>query len=72
MNSMPGNPYIGPFIAKTADGKVVAQALIALAYEQRTATLAQAASLGIAADSNELERLRTEIRDRLGMDEAAS
>lgn len=45
----------------------LSDATLALAYEQRTATLVQAASHGIATDANELERLRADLRDRLGL-----
>jgi hypothetical protein len=47
--TLPGNPHevhsVNPDTASTADGRVISAALLALAYEQRTANLIAMLSL---------------------------
>ena len=65
MIRLPGNPFSQQF--DEVEGSLETEAIMALAFEQRTANLMQAASHGIATDEGDLERIRTELRDRLGL-----
>ena len=70
-DAMPGNPHYGedaPDFAATLDGREVTGALLALAYEQRTANLI--AFLGDGQFS-EASLIHKEIVKRLGLNEWA-
>lgn len=72
---MPGNPHFAGHLADhsdTNDGRTISAGLLALAWEQRTASLMEAAANpGVRAvlflSDEEIENMGTELRARLGL-----
>ena len=77
MSNLPGNPHAGLHgdDASTGDGRVIGEALLALAYEQRTANLIALHQMTVTAilsgakvsATELLERNSEEIEKRLGI-----
>lgn len=69
MSNLPGNPHWGLHgdYASTGDGRVIGEALLALAYEQRTATLVQALLSDSLVTDGKYDEIQAEVRKRLGL-----
>jgi len=72
MSNLPGNPHAnsGDY-ADTNDGRLTAEAIFALAYEQRTATLVQALLSDSLVTDGKYDDIQAEVRKRLGMEAGA-
>ncbi|WP_440102425.1 hypothetical protein [Glutamicibacter mishrai] len=66
MSNLPGNPYANVNVdyADTNDGRINGEAILALAYEQRTTNLIAYMS---HADSEQYEAIWRELKARLGL-----
>lgn len=78
MSNLPGNPHdnVNVDFADTNDGRISGEAILALAYEQRTANLIALHRMGVSAmlsgnatgiSTEKLHRNSREIETRLGL-----
>lgn len=72
MSNLPGNPFaethtINGTLTEDDGDWAAAQATLALAYEQRTATLVQALLSDSLVTDGKYEEIQAEVRKRLGL-----
>lgn len=72
MSILPGNPYgtasnVSPHEGENDGDWTIAQATLALAYEQRTATLVQALLSDSLVVDGKYDDIQAEVRQRLGL-----
>ena len=67
MSNLPGNPYVERLVSDGAPRTAESLATLALAYEQRTATLVHALLSDSLVADGKYDDIQAEVRQRLGM-----
>jgi len=68
MSNLPGNPYVERLVSDGAPRTAESLATLALAYEQRTATLVQALLSDSLVTDGKYDETQAEVRKRLGLE----